>query len=394
MRVIRAGGYDVHLHQSSTLGEALFEADFVILAISTGGLGAMRHDLEIPARYGIFHSVGDTVGPGGLSRGLRKIPVVVEIAREMEIHCPEAWLLNYTNPLSTLTRAVTRETSIKTIGLCHEWLGVREKLAQYFNAPEEALQPHIAGVNHLIWLLDLCWNGRSLNPKLQDMAEQVLAGDLDLDPGSTSPFADHGRVKARLLQVYGALPVAGDRHVAEFFPHFLSEAAGRGQAYAVALTSVADRDGWRQEDRARLEAILEGREDLRPYLQGPSSEAAHSIIAALVADGRYRGVMNLPNRGQITNLPRDVVVETIGVVEDGKANGICAGDLPPAIQAVVSRHVSNQELIVEAALTGSRTLARQALLNDPMVTIPPEAAIKMLDELLDANKAYLPLFFR
>jgi alpha-galactosidase len=112
----------------------------------------------------------------------------------------------------------------------------------------------------------------------------------------------------------------------------------------------------------------------------------------LATDGRYTGIMNLPNQGQIGNLPAGVVVETSGVVSRGGARGISAGDLPPAIHAVVSRHISNQELIVEAALTGNLTLARQALLNDPLVALPPETAVAMLDELLAANKAYLPLF--
>ncbi len=392
--VIQTGGFNFNLHQTGDLAEALDGADFVILTITTGGLEAMRHDLEIPARYGIVHSVGDTVGPGGLSRGLRNIPVVVDIARQMEHSYPDAWLLNYTNPLTTLTRAVTRETKIKTVGLCHEWLGVREKLARLFDAPEAAFQPRIGGINHLIWLLDLWLDGRSLMPDLREMAEKILADDLDLDPDDDSLFADHGKVKARLLQLFGALPVAGDRHVAEFFPHFLTEATQYGQAYNVALTSVDDRYGWRAEDKARLEAIIGGQMDVRPFLNKQSNEAAHSIITALAENGRYTGIMNLPNQGQIGNLPHDVVVETYGVIDNSGAHGISAGDLPPAIQAIVSRHASNQELIVEAALTGDIALARRALLNDPMVTLPPETAVAMLDELLEANKAHLPLFYQ
>jgi alpha-galactosidase len=263
---IQAGGYDFQLERSGNLADALSGADVVILTITTGGLQSMRHDLEIPARYGIFQSVGDTVGPGGLSRGLRNIPVVVEIARQMEVHCPDAWLLNYTNPMTMLTRAVTRETVIKTVGLCHEWHGVRAKLARIFNAREEDFQPRIAGINHLIWLLDLYLDDRSLMPELHAMAGQLLSGDLDLDPDYDSPFADHGRVKARLLTLYGALPVAGDRHVAEFFPHFLSEATQRGRTYRVTLTSVEDRYGWYRADKARLESILAGKVALRPLL--------------------------------------------------------------------------------------------------------------------------------
>ena len=295
---VQTSGFDFYLQQSSRLPQALDGADFVLLTITTGGLAAMRHDLEIPAQYGVYQAVGDTVGPGGLSRGLRNVPVVADIARQMETYCPDAWLLNYTNPMTTLTRAVTRETGLKTIGLCHEWLGVRQKLAKLFNKPQAALQPRIAGVNHLIWLLDLWANGRNLMPDLHDIAEKVLSGELDLDPNNLSLFADHGRVKAQLLQLYGALPVAGDRHVAEFFPNFLTEATDKGQTYQVALTSVADRVGWRAADKAQLEKIVAGEVDLRPFLRQRSHEAAHSIIAALVTNGRYLGIMNLPTKGR------------------------------------------------------------------------------------------------
>lgn len=391
--LIEASGRAFHLAQTDSLAEALAGADVVILTITTGGLAAMAHDLAVPARYGIAQSVGDTVGPGGLSRGLRNIPVVVEIARQMERLCPDAWLLNYTNPMSTLTRAVTRETAIRTIGLCHEWHGVRDKLAGYFGVPAAAFEPRLAGINHLVWLLDLQLDGQSIMPDLHALAGEVLAGAIDLDPDDDSPMGDHGRVKARLLQLYGGLPCAGDRHVAEFFPHFLTAATDWGAAYGVALTSVADREAWRAADLARLAAVLSGEIAVDPFLREQSDEAAHSIITALATNGRYTGIMNLPNDGQIGNLPRDVVVETYGVVDSTGARGLPAGDLPPAIHAVVSRHVSNQELIVEAALTGDMALARQALLNDPLVSLPPETAVAMLDELLAANRAFLPLFF-
>lgn len=392
-RVIATSGADLRLEQTDSLPEALPGAGFVILTITTGGLATMAHDLAIPAHYGIAQSVGDTVGPGGLARGLRNIPVAVALAREMEHHCPGAWLLNYTNPMSTLTRAITRETRIRTIGLCHEWHGVRAKLATHFGVAEAAFRPRLAGINHLVWLLDLMLDGRDLMPELHALAAAILAGEIDPDPDDDSPMGDHGRVKARLLQLYGALPCAGDRHLAEFFPCFLTAATGWGASYDVGLTTVDDRAAWRADDRARLEAILSGDLALEPLLEERSGEAAHSIISALATGGRYEGILNLPNAGQINNLPPDVVVETLGVVDGQGARGLPAGDLPPAIHAVVSRHISNQELIVDAALTGDRTVARQALVNDPLVTLPPETAVAMLDELLAATRDYLPLFF-
>jgi alpha-galactosidase/6-phospho-beta-glucosidase family protein len=394
-KIVQAVGAPLSIEKTAHLDEALAGAGFVILTITTGGLEAMRHDLEIPARYGVYQPVGDTVGPGGLARALRNIPVVVEIARRMEGLCPEAWLLNYTNPMTTLCRAVTRETGIKTIGLCHEFLGVRRKLQALWGVAAAEIQATVAGINHLIWILELRVRGEDAMPRLRELAEQVIATRgrvLGAGEEKRSSLADRGMIKSRLLGIYGALPAAGDRHVAEFFPFFLTEAAERGWRYGVQLTSVEERYAWRAEDEAFIRAALEDRIDLAAFLERTSGEAANQIIAAVASHGSYSGIMNLPNRGQIANLPPDAVVETFGVVDATGAHGISVGALPPAIQAIVARHVANQELIVQAALEGDRRLALQALLNDPL-TRDMEAAEAMLEEMLSANRQYLPQFF-
>ena len=148
-KVVDACSGDHVLEKTLDLDEALSGADFVILTISTGGLQAMRQDLEIPEKYGIYQSVGDTVGPGGLARGLRNIPVVVDIARRLQALGPNAWLLNYTNPMTTLCRAVTQQTDIRTIGLCHEFRGVRRHLAALFGVDETDIKASVGGINHL-----------------------------------------------------------------------------------------------------------------------------------------------------------------------------------------------------------------------------------------------------
>ena len=396
VKAIDAGGSTITLEKSNNLDTALQSADFVILTITTGGLEAMRHDLEIPARYGIVQSVGDTVGPGGLARGLRNIPVVVDIARRMEAICPDAWLLNYTNPMSTLTRAISRETSIKVIGLCHEWIGVRGKLEQAFEVPADQIQATIAGINHLPWLVQLKVKGEDAMPRLQQLAADILGtrgtalGYQDDDTWST---IDRGMVKSRLLQIYGGMPVAGDRHLAEFFPFFLTEATGFGKEFGVELTDIEERYQWRADDRERLTEILTEDFDLSPFLAEDSGEAANRIIAAIITNGSYHGIMNLPNQGQVANIPLGAVVETLGIVDATGARGICAGTLPAGMHAVVSSHIANQELVVEAALIGNRSLAFQALMNDPLVCLEPNDAELMLGEMLSANRAFLPRFF-
>lgn len=395
--LVQSGNLPVTLQKTMQLEEALQGAHFVILTITTGGLEAMRYDLEIPARFGIAQSVGDTVGPGGLFRALRNIPVAVEIARKMEAICPGAWLLNYTNPLSCLTRAVARESGIQVIGLCHEFFFVRQKLARLLGVPAGEISGRLAGINHLPWLLDIRVSGEDGMPRLRRLATDILAtrGETVLQ-GESSPWStlDRGMVKARLLQIYGGLPAAGDRHVAEFFPGFLAEATGHGRQYGIILTNVAERYAWRAAEERFIQAGLAGEIDLATYIATPSGEAASQIIAAVVAGERYQGVMNLPNQGQIANLPQAVgasgpVVEGFGVIDREGARLNPAGDLPPAIRSVVQRHLENQEMIVEAALQRDRQLAFQVMLQDPLVTLEPRAAGQMFDQMWQAHAHYL-----
>jgi alpha-galactosidase/6-phospho-beta-glucosidase family protein len=379
-----------HLTVESVLDltEAVRDASAVILCISTGGLEAMRHDLEIPERHGVVQSVGDTVGPGGLARALRNVPVVVEIAKTIERVAPRAWLLSLTNPMTTLCRAINRTTSLRTIGLCHELFGTLRMLSRLFEVPESELHYRVAGVNHLIWLLDLTVDGRDAFPRLREIARSGEITRVQTPVGNRRPTTDNYRLKLALFEAFGALPAAGDRHLAEFFPYFLTEATGYGAAYEIALTSIEDREGWQRDYRANVEAQIAGQ---RPIPRDRSREEIASIIAAIHAGEPSINVMNLPNEGQISNLPGDAVVETLGAIDGTHARGLSVGELPAAVQGVLHRHVINQELTVEAALTGDRKLALQALIADPLVR-DFQSAPKLLDEMLAANRALLPRF--
>lgn len=384
---------DFHLEKTLSLEEALQGTDFVILTITTGRLESMRPDLEIPAKYGIKQSVGDTTGPGGLSRALRNIPVVSEIGRKVMEICPNALFLNYTNPMTVLTRVLAMQ-GVKVVGLCHEWIGVREHLAQIFETKPENITAKIAGVNHLIWVTDLYADGRRVFDELPAITEKVLSGEIKVDADDASVFADHAKVKSTLFQLYGALPAAGDRHIAEFFPHFINESTNWGKDYGLILTSVEDRYALEAEARGLIESALRGEVPLEPFMQAVSTEAANKIIRAIVCGEAYIGIMNLPNVGQIANLSYDAVVETYGVIDATGAHAITYGAIPAGVQNILERHVHQQERTVAAAQKGSREIALQVLLNDPLssrLTIPQ--AKQLLEELLKANKQYLPLFF-
>ena len=386
-------GLDFHLEKTLSLEEALQGADFVILTITTGRLESMRPDLEIPARYGIQQSVGDTTGPGGLSRALRNIPVVAQIGRKVMEICPEALFLNYTNPLTVLTRVLVMQ-GVRVVGLCHEWIGVREHLAAVFSTSPEKIDARIAGVNHLIWVTDLYADGKHVWDVMNSVADQILSGEIKVDENNSSVFADHARVKATLLKLYGALPAAGDRHIAEFFPHFINEATRWGAEYEIRLTSIEDRMGMEMFARMMIESMLRGETDLKPFMADVSTEAANKIICAMTTGDNYMGIMNLPNERQITNLPEGAIVETYGVIDSTGPHAFTYGSVPAGLQNILEHHVRQQEMTVQAAMTGSRELALQVLLNDPLssrLTVP--LARQLLNDLLEANKQYLPKFF-
>ena len=392
-KMIHNFNLEFHLEKTLSLEEALLDADFVILTITTGRLESMRPDLEIPAKYGIKQSVGDTTGPGGLSRALRNIPIVAEIGRKVMEICPNALFLNYTNPMTVLTRVIAMQ-GVRVVGLCHEWIGVRAHLAEVFDTAPEKIDAKIAGVNHLIWVTDLYVDGKHVWNELSAITDKILSGEIKVDADETSVFADHAKVKARLFQLYGALPAAGDRHIAEFFPHFINESTNWGADYDLRLTNIEDRMGLEMFAKMLIESALKGETDLKPFMADISTEAANKIIRAIKTNEKYIGIMNLPNARQVNNLPKEAVAETSGVIDSTGAHAIAFGDVPAGVQNILEHHVRQQEMTVEAAMSGSREVALQVLLNDPLssrLTIPQ--ATQMLDELLEANRTYLPLFF-
>jgi alpha-galactosidase len=382
------------LNITTTEQEALQGADFVIVTISTGGFEAMQKDLEIPAKYGVNQTVGDTVGPGGLARGLRSIPVLVNIAKNMERLCPNAWLINYTNPMATLCLAVRQSTGIKTTGLCHELQGVLHILRNMFQLPEDAvMEPVVAGVNHFIWLLSLQINGRDGFEMLREWMRNPTPFQVQ-DEEEKEMFApstiDRAKLKLELFREYQSLPAAGDRHIVEFFDGYLRNLAETERRYAIKPTSIEERSGsWLGAMRAYVHGMLE---DAFPFPAKKSSETISDILAALAGTCPPRTeILNLPNEGQVENLPRDAIVETLGEVGDDRVKPLGPIKLPQAVRDFVLPHADNQFLIVKAALEGDRSAALDFLRHDPLSRLCTNPD-KMLDELLTAHAKYLPQF--
>jgi len=388
-RALDVAQADLTLEKSPELEEALRGADFVVLSISTGGLDATALDLEIPARYGVVQTVGDTVGPGGLFRGLRNIPVVVEIARAMERSCPHAILLNLTNPLTVLTRAVTKATSITSVGLCHELFSTLGMLSKMFDVPEEAVNVKVAGVNHFIWVTDVAVHGDDVTGEAFRRISDGEAREISLSDNAddTDPFTNTWGFRTELCRIYGYLPAAGDRHVCEFLPGYLEDEQER-ERLDLRVTTVDVRSERLAADRERVRSMVMGDE---PIPTGRSREEISDIIAAMWTGEDSVNIVNLPNAGQVRDLPLGAVVETYGALNGSGASGIVFGELPPAVAALVHPHVFNQEAIVQAGLTGDKDLAFRAFSNDPLVGRGPDAR-KMFEEMLEAQREYLPQF--
>jgi alpha-galactosidase len=383
---------------------ALAGADYVVVTISTGGFASMRHDLEIPERYGLRQSVGDTVGPGGIVRALRNIPVLVDIARDMEAICPDAWLLNITNPMTALCRAVTSTTTVKCVGLCHEVTGLQFTLSQLLGAPFKAFDLEVVGVNHFPVVTAMRVEGadgfellRRLLADRERHADEPVRMPEGFGHEATSFGGEFrkrdllyaNQVKFTLFDRFGVLPAAGDRHLVEFFPGFLTEESGWGKRWGVGLTSIADREAWLdyyKAEFARLRAAPE-------VPTTPSGEMVAPLIDAFLRGKRRALPCNLPNEGQAPDLPPDVVVESMCVTGDGSVRGRDAARLPGTLAEWLRRVVSSQEAAVEAGLTGNRDKVVEAMLLDPLAgRIDFDRLGQMTDEMLAATRPWLPQF--
>jgi alpha-galactosidase len=385
--------------------DALTDADHVVVTISTGGFASMRHDLEIPRKYGIAQSVGDTVGPGGITRALRNIPVFLDIARDMEDRCPDAWMLNITNPMTTICRAMTRESSIRTIGLCHEVTIVQFFLTLLLDADFREIDLEVTGVNHLP-VVTACRVGdrdgfELLRAMLDDpvRAREPLAMDLPEGIGLRKPSAGPhwtrgdliagNRLKFELFRRFGALPAAGDRHLVEFFPGFLTEESHWGGRWGVHLTTIEDREQHQGRHRESLEHMLAAPEISRL----PSGELVAATIDSLVTGHARTMPLNIPNAGQCPDLPADVVVESMCTVDGDGVRGRDRAVAPPVLAEQLRRVVAAQELTVDAAVSGRRDAVLAAMLADPLAgRMDFDALGRMTDELLDATRTWLPQF--
>jgi alpha-galactosidase len=366
---------DVEIVATTDRSEALADADFVVITFMAGGHDYWATDLNIALSHGLESPKGMSVGPGGLLQGLKAIPMIVEIAEEMEVLCPKAKLINYTNPMSSIVLGLQRYSSIPSVGVCPGLEHEISRFSKMLGVSEQDLSVRAAGVNHCNFILELQLEGQDVLPKIIEM----LA-------------AKNEAPASRLVyETWGGYPTPGDIHIIEFFPYFMRQGVGLekwGQTHNYVENRMAKREVfWRS-----IEAAAAGEGDLVTSYE--SREKLDKLICSSLFNENRIFQLNVMNDGAIPNVIPEAVVELNTLVDAYGYHAVQFGPLPLAIAAVCNVAAAVQGMTVEAAMDGDRTLALQALLTDPLVySMEINEVGKMLDEMLEAQRVWLPRFF-
>jgi len=380
------------------LRDALQGADFVIISIQPGPLDLMGEDIALAEEYGLFFPVGDTTGAPGLIRGLRSVPIYKQFAEAIASICPNAWVINYTNPMTICTRTLTRVApELKVFGCCHEVFGTQEMLAkivgQYLNIEtpsRDEIQVNVMGINHFTWVDRAMYREHDVLEILRHHIEQpgTLHKYTQTEVESWNNwFHSAEQVKFTLFQRFGVLAAAGDRHLVEFLPGFVRSPETLFE-WGVIRTPVSWRiERWTTAPQKTRDLI----NGMTPFVLERSGEEGINMIKALLGLGDLVTNVNMENIGQVSNAPLHAVVETNAHFSRGNIRPLSAGMLPAGIAPLINQHIANQELIIESALTGKLDLAFQAFFNDPTNSLPIDVAWELFNKMLQANKEYLPV---
>jgi len=386
-RIVDMGRYPARVEATLDRAEALTGADAVLCTILAGGTEVWRHDIEIPKKYGVDTNIGDTRGPSGIFRALRTIPVMLSIVRDMERHCPDAILLNYTNPMAMLCRAMQRESPIRVTGLCHSVQGTAMMLADWIGAPYQEVTYTCAGINHQAWYLKFEWKGKDAYPLIRQAVitrpeiynEEIVRNEMFLhldyyvteSSGHNSEYNWWFRKRPDLIEKYCT-------HGTGWNP---------GE-YAYILKEYQQAESTWKEEARRWFAL-----DTPIGLERGHEYAAH-IINAWKGGELFGFNGNVPNTGLITNLPQEACVEVPVFVDRAGFHPVYVGALPPQCVTLTYVSVMVEEMAVEAALTGNPRLVFQAIAHDPLTAaVLSLAEIKaMVNDMLRQNRDYLPQF--
>ncbi len=398
--VVQHHGFATRIEATTDRREALAGADYVVITFQVGGLDAYRLDVEIPRRYGIDQTVGDTLGPGGVFRFLRSAPAFAAIAADMQDLCPGALLINYANPMAMSCWYLNR-LGINTVGLCHSVQNTSHMLARQVGVPYDEVHYLVAGINHQAWFLRFRRGDEDLYPRLREVMQQrylkrFAEGRLAEDRGEHSEAArgdstyegGQERVRTEIMDAFGYFHTESSHHASEYLPYFRKNAATvqefvprRWDYYEIC--AAHDETDHTENLLARLRAELK-----------PSVEYGAAIIDSMET-GQPRVVYgNVDNRGLIDNLPHGCCVEVPCLVDRAGVQPTVVGSLPPQCAAVNQTNINVQHLAVQAALTGNREHIYHAVQLDPLTgaLLTLDRIRAMVDELITAEAEWLPAF--
>ena len=384
---------------AKTPKEALTGADFIIISILPGTFDEMESDVHAPEKYGIYQPVGDTSGPGGLIRAMRTVPMYEEIAEYIKEYAPEAWVINYTNPMTLCVKTLYRVfPEIKAFGCCHEVFGTQEFLAKMVaeelgeKVKRSEIKVNPVSVNHFTWLTESRYKNIDLFPYYEKFCEKHKDGYMDEETvkrfNAAEPwFYTNNKLKMELFRKYGYIAAAGDRHLAEFLPgKWYLESPERAKEMGFFLTPVSYRKKTLKERLKKSARLRSGEEAVKLE---PSGEEGVQQMRALLGLCELCTNVNIPNVGQIPNLPLGAVVETNAIFRSGTVTPIMAGNVPKSIHPLVSRICTQQENISQAIAERDLDALFYTFVNDPLVTCSMEDAKKLFNEMIENTKEYL-----
>jgi alpha-galactosidase len=379
--------------------EVLAGTDYAVCSIEVSGVDCVGFDNDIPLEYGVDQCIGDTVGPGGLFKGLRTIPVLLDILRDMAELCPHAVMLNYTNPMAIVCSAAARAVpQVPFVGLCHSVQGSQAMLALRLGVPHTALEWSCAGINHLSWFTTLRLDGVDQYPRLMAQARAELFGDPAESDNAWPPDVGKDRVRKDVMLHFGAFVTESSGHLSEYLPHYRTRPEGRaflGDGYDGESRFYASNwPRWRDENDRLREQMVAGTAD---FDLRRSWEYASWIIEAREKGVPFRFHGNVPNSAGeagrlVTNLPGDACVEVACVADGNGITPVRFGALPSHMAHVCASNIAMQDLAATAAVERDREVAVQSLLLDPLTraVLTPGEIREMTDRLFEAEAAYLP----
>lgn len=360
--------------------EALKDADYVVNAIQVGGYEPCTViDFEVPKKYGLRQTIGDTLGIGGIFRALRTIPVMLDFARDMEDVCPDAWFLNYTNPMAMVTGAMLRATGIKTVGLCHSVQACVPHLLGPLGMSTENVQWKIAGINHMAWLLEVTRDGEDLYPEIKRRAME-----------RETPHDD--MVRYEIMKRFGYYVTESSEHNAEYMPYFIkSQYPELIEQFNVPLDEYPRRCVRQIERWAEMREQLVNNKDIE---HTRTLEYASYIMEAMETDKPYKIGGNVLNKGMIPNLPDEACVEVPCLVDASGVTPTYVGPLPPQLAALNMTNINVHLLTIEAALTRKKEYIYHAAMLDPHTAaeLTIDQIYHLVDDLIEAHGDWLPKF--